>query len=119
MQTITTRSLLHIAPMSKQWRDKMLAIVDELDDDNRYEVEKACWSGIAKLFRLRMDEESYKITKEINEGKREYDRADYTAIPERLYQELVAQLDSASSEVALEEIRQKLQEQLKPQGDAS
>ena len=104
--------------MGKESRDKMLEIVDNLDEDNRYEVEKACWSGIAKLFRLRMDEESYKITQEINEGKREYNLADYTAIPERLYQELAAQLDNASSEVAMEEIRKNLQEQLKPAEDA-
>lgn len=119
MQTISTRSLLHAAPIGKEWRDKMLAIVDTMDADIRYEVEKACWQGIAELFALRLDEETYRITKEIDDGIREYNRDDYANAEEAVYREMAVMLDGADSEVAMEEIRRKLQEQLKPQEDAS
>src|SRR3989338_3830037 len=105
MADINLKILLSITPMASETKEKLMAILDEMDEDKKMQLNNLCWNTLADLIEIRYKKENAKLQQEITEGKRIYNSNDFTEARTRIIHELTEKIEIAATDEELLNIR--------------
>ncbi len=110
--TVDLVTLLKVAPFPEEQRQRLLANLDRLTDDQKLRLSETAWTALTGMYAARLKYERDKLLLEIAQGKRGFDRRDLEQIEEKANQAFVQAL-KAKSASATEESTKEVIEELK------
>ncbi len=109
---IDLASLIKVAPFAQEDKQRLLANLDKLTEEQQVRLSNAAWSSLAQAYYLKLKYEFDKLNLEIQEGKREFNKKDYDELKERVLQEYLKKLKFADSQESMKKLREELQKQM-------
>ena len=110
---VTLLTLLKVAPMKEETRQKFLAQFKELTPAQKERLSQACWTTLSQTYFAKLKYEKDKLMLEIQQGKKKFNKKDFDDIQQKVSQEFVEKLKAASTAESVEDIREELQKQLR------
>lgn len=110
-------SLVTVAPFDEETRKSILSRIEAgtLSADQELQLIDLAWDMIIKMYQAELSVLTENAMDDMREGKATYSPADFTAMRDQLIQSYMEKLRVAETQEQIDEVRQKLQEQLKPQ----
>lgn len=106
-------TLLKAAPFPEKNRQKLLANMDKLTDDQKLRLSTTAWTALSQMYFAKLKYEQEKLMLEIQEGKRKFNKNDFDEIKKKVSTEFAKKLQSAETEEEIEGVRSKLKQFLK------
>lgn len=107
--SVTLKTLLNVAPFPPEKRDKILAIFDQLTEDQRLRLSDAAWTGISAQYFSKLKYEFDKLNLEVTQDKRQYNENDFEEARAKLIREFVDRLQLEETQESIEEVKQQLE----------
>lgn len=105
---ITLEQLIAVTPFSEEMRKEILEKLPTLSESQKFEMMDLCWQTINFEYQNKIDYAFQKATLEMAQGEKTYSKEDFRKMEDEIFDELVKKLAAAGTEVALEDVRQKL-----------
>jgi TRAP-type C4-dicarboxylate transport system substrate-binding protein len=102
-------TLIKTAPFSEDRRQKIVANLNTLTEDQKRQLATTSWLAISQMYFGKLKHEQQKLLLEIRQGKKKFDKKDFENLEKKLTQEFAQKLSSAETEEKVEEVRQELQ----------
>ena len=106
---ITLKNLINIAPFPEEQKKALIANMNKMTEDDKYELSNASWSALAVMYYGRLDAGRKLIMDEVLEGKRKMNQNDFEELEARLIHEFAQKLESAEDQGSIEEVRKQLE----------
>lgn len=111
---ITLKTLLQVAPFPEDQRKIILDNYDKLTDQDKRELSVTGWTALTTMYRGRVMVESQKLLKEIQTGKRTYNKKDFDNVKEQAFNEFAKKFDTVETTEDIQYVRAELAKHLKP-----
>jgi len=111
--TVNLKTLIKAVPFKEETRQDLLKRLDSLTETQKIDLSDTCWAVLAQMYFARLRYEKGKLMLEIQQGKREFNKQDFEEVKEKITKQFAKRLKSVQTEESIEQIRQKLQQQVR------
>jgi hypothetical protein len=101
---VSLKTLLEVAPFRQEQRDELLRIYDELTENEKMKLSTTAWIALSQMYFARVKYETDKLL-EIQEGKRTYNRNDFSDVEAKITYEFAHRLGASRTAEEIAEVR--------------
>lgn len=110
---IALTTLVKIAPFDEQVKKELLSKIDSFTSDQKLELSDLAWKYLSNLYQAKLAVMVENARLDEAEGKKYYTPNDFTEMEAKLLFEFAQKLDATKSGENLQEVREKLKQQVK------
>jgi hypothetical protein len=109
---IDLKNLISITPLDQETKNNFLVALETASEGKKFEIKNFCWQAIFAHYQLKKQQRMQEILREVEEGKRQYSKADFENVDKEVFEEMNTKINALDNQADIAEIQQKLQEQL-------
>jgi len=108
MKPISLKQLIEITPLNNQTKQKTLAALPNLNQDQKLAITRQCWKSISLSYQVKVSAKFDEMFEEMAAGKATYEKQDFQNAENELFNRLLVKIDQVQSQEETEELKSKL-----------